>query len=120
LHRVLVVEDEEPIARVLERWLKRHKVEVWVVHDTALVERALLDFLPTHVVSDLNMPLQDGLEVLAMARRVVPDAVRCLMSGSLDSLDKGRLARVQPVRLVGKPWNDATLWRDLGLDGEGL
>lgn len=116
LHRVLIVEDEEPVARALERWLKRRRVEVRVLLDPLGFEVLLTAFNPTHVVSDLVMPERNGLEVLRVARQLMPDAVRVLLSGSLDSVKESALVDLMPVRLVSKPWRDATLAVDLGLE----
>jgi DNA-binding NtrC family response regulator len=116
LHRILVVEDEEPVARALERWLRRQGCEVRVLLDVQLLAEVLREFNPTMVVSDLHMPLQSGLEVLAEVKRLAPAAGRALLSGSLRSVSIAELQSIQPVRLVAKPWNNATLLRDLGLE----
>lgn len=86
-----------------------------MVLDPLAVEGVLAEFRPTHVVSDLTMPGRDGLEVLRLAKQWAPDAARVLLSGSLDSLKEEQLLAIQPVRLVSKPWRDATLAVDLGL-----
>lgn len=116
MHRILLVEDEEAVARALERWLKRRSAEVRVLLDPHQVRSALTEFKPTVVVSDLHMPTRSGLEVLAEAKELVPDATRALLSGSLQSLPAKDLLALQPLRLIAKPWNTATLARDLGLD----
>ncbi|MBL8909816.1 MAG: response regulator [Archangium sp.] len=116
MHRILLVEDEEAVARALERWLKRRKVEVRVLLDPTEVGAALADFAPTIVVTDLHMPARSGLEVLAEVKDKAPNAIRALLSGSLQSLPAKDLLDLQPLRLIAKPWNTATLARDLGLD----
>lgn len=84
--------------------------------DPLEVEAHLASFAPTHVVSDLVMPERNGLEVLRLAKQLAPDALRVLLSGSLDSIKEANLVDVMPVRLVSKPWRDATLAVDLGLE----
>jgi DNA-binding NtrC family response regulator len=115
LHRILVVEDEEAVARALERWLKRRKAEVRVILDPHAVAQALREFQPTHVICDLHMPMRSGLEVLAEVKKLAPDATRALLSGSLQNVSASDLLELQPVRLVAKPWDVTTLARDLGL-----
>lgn len=103
------MEDEEPLARALERWLKRQGAQVRVVLDPGHVETALREFDPTHVVSDLHMPGVSGITVLEQALKFAPGAVRCLLSGSLETLTPERLIAVNPVLLISKPWDDAKL-----------
>ena len=116
MQRVLVVEDEESVARALERWLKRKGCVVHVELDVGHLEARLAEFDPTHVISDLVMPQRDGLEVLAVVKRLKPAAVRLLLSGSLESLSAEVLALIAPCGLVGKPWDERDLARQLGLE----
>ena len=116
MHRVLVVEDEETVARALERSLKRLGAEVRLLFDTSLLETTLLEFRPTHVVSDLRMTPLDGIAVLSLAKRLVPEARRTVLSGSIETISQGMLEEILPCRLVSKPWRDSTLGVDLGLE----
>ena len=66
--RVLVVDDERHIARVLEFVLKKAGYEVAVAHDG---EQALAEakrFVPDAMLLDLVMPKLSGLEVLKFLR----------------------------------------------------
>lgn len=117
VHRVLVVEDEEAVARALERWLRKQGVEVTVILSASFLEPTLTSFNPSVVVSDLNMPGADGIEILARVKALRPQALRVLLSGSLESLDAARLEAVNPCRLVAKPWDETSLADQLGLRG---
>ena len=66
--RVLVVDDDRPLARALAINLKAHGYDVTVAHDgrAALTEVARAH--PAVVVLDLGLPDQDGIEVLAGIR----------------------------------------------------
>ena len=66
--RVLVVDDDRPLARALAINLRAHGYEVTVAHDgrTALTEAARAH--PAVVVLDLGLPDIDGVEVLAGIR----------------------------------------------------
>lgn len=115
MQRILLVEDEEAVARALERLLRRHG-EVRVLLDPQQLTPTLHEFKPTIVISDLHMPTKSGLDVLAEAKQVMPGAVRALLSGSLQTLPAKDLLALEPLRLIAKPWNTATLARDLGLE----
>ncbi|MCU0257980.1 MAG: response regulator transcription factor [Solirubrobacteraceae bacterium] len=83
--RVLVVEDDEDIAQVLQRSLRMEGYEVRLAGDgeAALDEAAV--FHPDLVVLDLGLPKLDGLEV---ARRLrAHDDVPILMLTARDALE---------------------------------
>ena len=68
MSRVLVVDDDRPLARALAINLRAHGYEVQLAHDgqTALTEVARTH--PAVVVLDLGLPDLDGIEVLAGIR----------------------------------------------------
>src|SRR2546423_5758589 len=83
--RVLVVEDDEEIAQVLQRSLRLEGYEVRIAGDgeTALAEGR--DFNPDLVILDLGLPKLDGIEV---ARRLrTADDVPILMLTARDALE---------------------------------
>lgn len=117
MQRILLVEDEEGVARALERWLVRQGAEVRVLLDPLQVGEVVRSFQPTLVISDLHMPTRSGIEVLTEVKTLAPATHRALLSGSLHSVSADDLVALQPVTLINKPWNVETLARDLGLDG---
>ena len=68
MSRLLVVEDEERIARFVERGLRAAGHTVDVVGDGASALAAVRNGAPDLVVLDLGLPDIDGLEVLATMR----------------------------------------------------
>jgi two-component system KDP operon response regulator KdpE len=92
--RILVVDDDRPLARALAINLKAHGYEVTVAHDgrTALAEVARVH--PAVVILDLGLPDLDGIEVLAGIRgwSAVPVLVLSARSTSAEkvmALDAG-------------------------------
>ncbi len=70
--RVLIIEDDPPVAEVVTRYLAREGYELETVGDGALgLERALAD-PPDLVVLDLMLPSLGGLELCRRLRAVVP------------------------------------------------
>jgi DNA-binding response OmpR family regulator len=100
--RLLVVEDEEPIADALARTLRRSGYAVDVAHDGRQALRAASDADYDAVILDLNLPQIDGMVVareiragqpdcyilMATARTSVDDRVRGLDAGADDYLTK--------------------------------
>jgi two-component system, NtrC family, response regulator AtoC len=77
-HAVLVIEDEDVLARNILIYLQRHDYEVSLAH-SAEEGLALLDEVrPDAVVLDFNLPGLDGLEALARIRAFDP-GIRVLM-----------------------------------------
>jgi two-component system, OmpR family, response regulator MprA len=83
--RVLVVEDDEEIAQVLQRSLRLEGYEVRVAGDgeTALNQSAA--FNPDLVILDLGLPKLDGMEVARRLRSA--DDVPILMLTARDALE---------------------------------
>ena len=83
--RVLVVEDDEEIAHVLQRSLRLEGYEVRVAGDgeTALDQSAA--FNPDLVILDLGLPKLDGMEVARRLRSA--DDVPILMLTARDALE---------------------------------
>jgi DNA-binding response OmpR family regulator len=85
--RVLLVEDERPLAAALARWLRRQGMAVDVAHDgeTALVKARLVPY--DVVVLDRHLPVLHGDEV---CRRLVANGAeaRILMVTAADSKDE--------------------------------
>jgi DNA-binding response OmpR family regulator len=66
--RILVVEDEDMVADVVERYLRRDGYEVEVAHDGAAGLAAYRRGAPDLVVLDVMLPGIDGLEVCQRIR----------------------------------------------------
>lgn len=68
--RILVVDDEPQIGRVLRTGLKTHGYDVRVSADGLSALETFNDFHPDLVVTDLSMPNLDGLELCRRLRAV--------------------------------------------------
>lgn len=68
VRRVLVVDDEEPLARLVGTYLRRDGFEVSIALDGPSALRLAEEFRPDVVVLDLGLPGLDGLEVCRRLR----------------------------------------------------
>jgi two-component system response regulator MprA len=83
--RVLVVEDDEEIARVLQRSLRLDGYEVRLAADGEAALETAAAYHPDLVILDLGLPRLDGMEV---ARRLrAADDVPILMLTARDALE---------------------------------
>ena len=125
--RVLVVEDDEPIADVLRRSLRAEGHEVRTAGDGVAALMAAEEFVPDLVVLDLGLPRLDGAEVcrrlraesdvpilILTARTETEDRVSGLDSGADDYLVKPferqeLLARIRALLRRRPPRGSASL-----------
>jgi two-component system response regulator MprA len=83
--RVLIVEDDDDIAQVLQRSLRLEGYETRIAPDGEAALGAATDFVPDLVVLDLGLPKLDGMDV---ARRLrAADDVPILMLTARDALE---------------------------------
>ncbi|MGI8802396.1 MAG: response regulator transcription factor [Solirubrobacteraceae bacterium] len=83
--RVLVVEDDQDIADVLQRSLRMEGYEVRIAGDGLVALDEAHGFLPDVVILDLGLPRLDGIEVARELRR--DDDVPILMLTARDALE---------------------------------
>jgi two-component system, OmpR family, response regulator MprA len=83
--RVLVVEDDDEIAQVLQRSLRLEGYEVRVAGDGEQALKAHADYVPDLVILDLGLPKLDGIDVARRLRG--SDDVPILMLTARDALE---------------------------------
>lgn len=70
LVKILVVDDEPQITRVLRRSLGAHRYEVRIASDGVAALDLFRDVHPDLVITDLSMPELDGIEVCKQIRKI--------------------------------------------------
>ncbi len=86
LSKVLLVEDDQKLARLIASFLSQHGFEVRQVHRGDAAFAAFLDFKPQVVVLDLMLPGQNGLQVCREIRRVANLPI-LILTAQEDDLD---------------------------------
>jgi DNA-binding response OmpR family regulator len=66
--RIIIVEDDRHIARVLSLWITRNGHEVLQAHDGQQALDVIRETSPDLLLTDVNMPLMDGMELLRIVR----------------------------------------------------
>lgn len=92
--RILVVDDEPQIARVLRASLGMHGYEIQVANDGEAGLEAFKDWKPDLVITDLSMPKMTGTELCAQIRDhsqvpIIVLSVRGEDNSKIEALDKG-------------------------------
>jgi two-component system response regulator ResD len=85
--RVLVVEDEQMVAEVVSRYLRRDGYEVTVQHDGARAMDSFGQVAPDLVILDVMLPGLDGLEICRRIRAQHETPI-IMLTARTDELDK--------------------------------
>jgi CheY-like chemotaxis protein len=117
--RVLLVDDEPRVLEGLTAHLGR-RYEIVAISESREAIRRLETDDPYHVlVTDMRMPVMDGVDVLRESLRITPDTVRILLTGYADietaaqAINEGRIFRflTKPCAppLVNRALHDAVV-----------
>src|SRR5918995_5084127 len=92
--RILLVDDEPQILRVLRTGLKTHGYDVRVATDGVFALETFSDWHPDLVVTDLSMPNMDGLDLCRRLRElsqlpIIVLSVRGEENTKVEALDAG-------------------------------
>ena len=109
-NKVLVVEDEEILAKNLEIYLGAQGLEVWVAHDGAKAIAEAKTFLPNVVVLDYRLPDMEGFQVLDAVRQS-GDCHFVLITAHPTSEVRERAAQLGISHILFKPFPLAELAR---------
>jgi CheY-like chemotaxis protein len=109
--RILIVDDNEELAFTLQFMLEDEGYEVRSAKDGQDGYWAYLEFKPDLVITDIQMPGENGLELMDHIRTLNPRVKAIYMSGDLDSylspLEEEK--KRYPVSLLEKPFSKVEL-----------
>lgn len=107
--KILVVDDEPDIRRLLRTWLEAERYEVFEAKDGAQAFELYKQVEPDLVITDIYMPNKDGLGLIRKLRSANSRAKMIAMTGgsSIDSSDPLVVAEMLGAELtVRKPFTD--------------
>ena len=99
--RVLVVEDDEQLRRIITSNLTARGHEVRQASDASMALTALAEETPDLLILDINLPDRTGWDVLREAQ--LPGEARVLMLTAVP-VSPRRLAEFRPVAYLPKPF----------------
>lgn len=103
---VLVIEDERLMLKSLDQGLRKRGFAVWTAADGGEgveLYRRFGDRIDV-VLSDLNMPVLNGLETLDTLREINPHVRFCFMTGDVRTATFARLLKLGALRVFTKPF----------------
>jgi EAL domain-containing protein (putative c-di-GMP-specific phosphodiesterase class I) len=101
--RVLIAEDDEPLARFFARALEAAGYEVQLARDGADATRTLSSQTFDAIVSDISMPGMNGIELLEAVRRHDLDVPVILVTGEPELATAVRAVEHGALRYLEKP-----------------
>ncbi len=109
--RILVVDDYLDIRILLERTIRRDGHQVLVAADAeSAIE--MLAINPVDVVlTDVELPDQNGLELTRTIKQMYPDTEVIVVTGHATMEVVARALRLGAFDYISKPFNDLTLVR---------
>lgn len=86
-YKILVVDDEEPIAKILDFNLKKEGYEVVIAHDGERAVELAFSEKPDLILLDLMLPKKDGMEVCREVRNKM-DVPIIMLTAKNSEIDK--------------------------------
>jgi DNA-binding response OmpR family regulator len=108
LGKVLIVEDEVPLAKVVASYLEREGFEVGLAHDGPSAVQQARDLSPDLIVLDLMLPGLDGVEACRQIRTFT-DAYVIMLTARDDEADKVEALSVGADDYIVKPFSPREL-----------
>ncbi len=105
LHRILVVDDEEMVLIALRDTLRNEGYAVVAAPNAVEALARVREGAFSVILTDYQMPMITGLELLAQVKQMQPEATRILITAVLnlnmviDAINKGEI-----YRFIVKPW----------------
>ena len=103
--RILVVDDEIQITRVLRASLSAQRYDVRTANDPEEALRLFEEWDPDLIVTDVKMPIMDGIALALAAGRDHPDVAIMLMTGFADQRERAHGLDALVHDVIAKPFS---------------
>lgn len=109
--RILVVDDDEYLARMVADLLRLEGYQVWTASDGLQGSSTYYRHQAQTVLTDIDMPQLDGFEMMRCIRAINPSARVIYMSGSPERYRRTLVAEAQNfgASVLRKPFNKTAL-----------
>jgi len=108
--RVLVVEDDPSLGRLVQTVLSRHQCDVEVVRTGESALRLLRTSRFDAIASDISLPDMSGIDIIARARELCPKAGIVAITGFVDVDIAVDAMKAGADDFLGKPFSIEMFW----------
>jgi len=110
INRILVVDDEYAIRVLLKNFLENHNYKVMLAEDGVSAVRIFTEFMPELIITDIMMPMENGLSIVSRIRDLNPSINVIYLSAWLDETETEskvheELANYPHYKLIQKPFD---------------
>jgi two-component system, cell cycle response regulator CpdR len=105
MSRILIADDEEPVRAFLKRGLELDGHAVTTAFDGGDALERLGDAPYDLLLTDIRMPVMDGIALSLAAKRDYPDLVILLMTGFADQRERARGLDAIVADVLTKPFS---------------
>jgi two-component system OmpR family response regulator len=106
---ILVVDDDERICRLLERYLSKNCFSVKSIQSGAMIEAAIAEVNPSLLLLDLELPGEHGFVIARKVRALYPRIGIVILTGSADSIDQIVGLELGADDYISKPFDERQL-----------
>ena len=106
---ILIVDDDERICRLLERYLSKNGFSVVSIQSGALLEVTMAQVNPNLLLLDLGLPDEHGFDVARKARVIDPKVGIVILTGSTDDIDQIVGLELGADDYIAKPFDERQL-----------
>jgi len=106
---ILIVDDDERICRLLERYLSKNGFSVGSIQSGALLEVTMAQVNPNLLLLDLGLPDEHGFDVARKARVIDPKVGIVILTGSTDDIDQIVGLELGADDYIAKPFDERQL-----------
>ena len=106
---ILIVDDDESICRLLERYLSKNGFSVESIQSGAMLEATMAQVHPNLLLLDLGLPDEHGFDVARKARVLDPKVGIVILTGSTDDIDQIVGLELGADDYIAKPFDERQL-----------
>jgi two-component system, response regulator RegA len=109
MKKLLIIEDDQGLAAILSRRMARHGFECQLSHNASDALLAARHFQPSHILLDMKLEKENGLNLIVPLRNLLPKTMMVLLTGYASIATAVEAMRLGANNYLAKPVDTHTL-----------